>query len=126
MAGGRPPVTLPENAEALAAGAAFNGSPNPEIAAMLGCAESTLKRRFGPILRKQRALRKVAIRGYQMQAAKKGNPALLIWLGKQELGQRDMIEFAPGDIEKMTDEQLEAVASGKVGTQLRLVAGGRG
>jgi len=48
--------------------------------------------RFGRILQKGRALRKCHLRLKQTEVALAGNPAMLIWLGKQELGQRNIPE----------------------------------
>lgn len=63
--------------------------PDSEIAAFLGVGETTLKRRFGPLLKSEREAGKANIRRWQMDLAQKGNATLLIWLGKQLLGQRD-------------------------------------
>jgi hypothetical protein len=104
------------------AGAAFAGSPDAEIARAIGCGESTLKRRFGPVLVTQRALRKVSIRQWQMAAARKGVPALLIWLGKQDLGQRDVVDLTPEDLEKLPTDVLDRIARGDAPT-LALVQG---
>ena len=113
-------------AEQQVLAAAYQGSPDREIARILGCAESTLRARFSAELRKQRALRQLAIRSWQQAAAKKGNPALLIWLGKQPeskggLGQRDEVTFGAGiDLDKLTDAELEAIASGKAKPRLKI------
>lgn len=120
----RPERVLPPDAEKVAGAAAFAGAPDRDIAHALGVAVSTLKRRFGPELTKQRALRRIEIRRAQTVAARAGNATMLIWLGKQELGQRDVLEWAPGDMSKYSDEQLEAIASGRVKNQLRLVRKG--
>ena len=83
---GRPPITIdPKIVEAMAQA----GAPNVEIADFLGCSVNTLTRRFVKILTKNRAGRKVRLRRLQWTAAEAGNPALLIWLGKQELAQRE-------------------------------------
>lgn len=66
--------------------------PDDEIAAFIGCGESTLKRRYGPVLKEERKAGLANIRAWQYQAAKKGNPTMLIWLGKQLLKQSDKIE----------------------------------
>lgn len=68
------------------------GCPNTEIAIMVGTSENTIRRRFGEVVDKGRAKRRATIRGWQYEAAKKGNVAMLIWLGKQELGQSDKQE----------------------------------
>lgn len=128
--GGRPPFQWAPDAQAQVLAAAFQGSPDREIAAILGCAESTLRARFSAELRKQRALRRMAIRSWQQAAAKKGNPAMLIWLGKQPeskggLGQQDEVSFGRMDMSKLSDAELEAIASGKARPRLKLEDGGK-
>ena len=129
--GGRPAFSWGPEAEQQVMAAAFQGSPDREIAGILGCAESTLRARFSAELRKQRALRRLAIRSWQQSAAKKGNPAMLIWLGKQPeskggLGQRDEVTFGAGlDLDKLSDAELEAIASGKGRPRLKVEDGGK-
>jgi len=50
----------------------------------------TICARFGRALEKGRALRKRLLRQRQTEVALAGNPAMLIFLGKQELGQRNI------------------------------------
>jgi hypothetical protein len=68
------------------------GASNVDIADFFGCDEGTIRRRFSEILTKGRAERKIALRVWQWKAAEAGNVAMLIWLGKQELGQADRVE----------------------------------
>ena len=83
---GRPRIVVdPKVVEAMSQA----GAPNTEIADFLGCSVDTLTRRFADLLTKSRAGRKVRLRRLQWTAAEAGNPALLIWLGKQELAQRE-------------------------------------
>jgi hypothetical protein len=65
-----------------------------EIAGVLGCNVDTIRERkkepeFSGALEKGRAAGKASLRRMQWAAAKGGNPTMLIWLGKQWLGQRD-------------------------------------
>jgi hypothetical protein len=60
-----------------------------EIAAFLGVSETTLKRRFGPVLKTAREAGRANLRAKQFQMAIAGNVTLLIWLGKVLLGQRE-------------------------------------
>lgn len=70
---------------------------NAEVAAFFGISERAVELRmqnskeFREAIEKGRALGRVSLRRKQMQAAEQGNPAMLIWLGKQLLGQRDVI-----------------------------------
>ena len=68
---------------------AFRGASNRDIAAYFDCDEATIRNRFSALLHKKRAERRMDIRDGQTKAAKEGNAALLIWLGKQELDQTD-------------------------------------
>lgn len=69
-----------------------------EIAIFFDVDIATIKRRFQHDKKfKQAADRgftegKLSLRRWQMQAAEKGNPALLIFLGKNFLGQKDQVD----------------------------------
>jgi hypothetical protein len=63
-----------------------------EMAAVLGCDESTLTRRFAQVIKEGRETGKMSIKRKQYEIAMKGNCTMLIWLGKNILGQRDMPE----------------------------------
>ena len=62
-----------------------------EIAAILGCAVRTLQNdaEFMRVYQKGIETGKKSLRRLQWAAAHKGNTTMLIWLGKQYLGQRD-------------------------------------
>jgi AraC-like DNA-binding protein len=68
-----------------------------EIAQFLGISVDTLCRAcqrkynlsFAEYFGQKRGIGKVALRRAQWQVAQSGNPALLIWLGKQYLDQKD-------------------------------------
>lgn len=62
------------------------------ISAMLGTCEQVVRRRFKKEYNLGRAKRLAAIAKGQWDSAKGGNVAMLIWLGKNELGQSDKIE----------------------------------
>ena len=69
-----------------------------EIAAICGVSHDTLLRRknddpvFLEAIEQGRAKGRVSLRRLQWKAANSGNPTLLIWLGKQILGQSDKAE----------------------------------
>lgn len=65
------------------------GCKNTEIADFFNCSVDTITNRFSDILLKGRAELKRTLRKAQIDFALKGNATLLIWLGKNELGQRD-------------------------------------
>lgn len=68
-----------------------------EIAHVLDVSEDTVERwckrtyelGFADAYKKSSAFGKTSLRRYQFEAAKKGNSTMLIWLGKQYLGQTD-------------------------------------
>jgi len=60
-----------------------------EIASVVGCSVDTLERRFAEVIKKGREQGKASLRRRQFELAMAGNPTMLIWLGKQNLGQRD-------------------------------------
>lgn len=63
-----------------------------EIAEALGYDENTLKRNFEIFLIKGKANLKERLKRKQIQVAMQGNVTMLIWLGKQYLGQAEKIE----------------------------------
>jgi len=63
-----------------------------EIALVLGCNKRTLERRFVAVLEKGRARLKTGLRHKQVQLAMAGDKTMLVWLGKQLLGQKDRTE----------------------------------
>lgn len=109
--------------EQYVAAMAYSGASDREIGDMLEVDHKTIANRFSPLLRKQRAARRLKLRQLQWKAAEKGNAALLIFLGKQELDQKDQIELTVEDLALCTDEQLRAIVEGRpVG---RLMSGER-
>lgn len=68
------------------------GLTNIEIAQYFGYHEATLRRNFDEFLTKGRIELKKSLRKKQIDVAKKGNVSMLIWLGKQYLGQSDKIK----------------------------------
>lgn len=62
-----------------------------EIAAVLKIAVSTLQN-FRAVIKTGREHGKQSLKRMQFKAAEEGNAALLIWLGKQYLGQKDKVE----------------------------------
>ncbi len=72
------------------------GLTNKEIADALGYDENTLKRNFEIFLIKGRINLKERLKRKQIETAMKGNVTMLIWLGKQYLGQKEKIEAEGG------------------------------
>jgi len=65
------------------------GCTNTEIAAFFECNETTIRKRFSEYLTKGRESGKIRLRKKQFEVAMSGNVSMLIWLGKQVLGQTD-------------------------------------
>jgi len=74
--------TLVERAAAL-------GLTDDEIGQLLGVSRWTVERKAAAALNRGRAKLALRLRRMQWRAAKRGSAAMLIWLGKQYLGQRD-------------------------------------
>jgi hypothetical protein len=66
--------------------------PLIEIAAALNVHPDTLRDRYSTLIDKGRAKGKQTLRRIQWDAAQKGNVVMMIWLGKQLLGQSDKVE----------------------------------
>lgn len=72
-----------------------------EIAGALGVSYDTLERRckddndckFADYSDEKRAAGRASLRREQWKVAHSGNPTMLVWLGKQMLGQRDRQDF---------------------------------
>jgi hypothetical protein len=65
---------------------------NEEIAAVVGCSSDTIERRYAVNIKTGRARGRASLRRIQWEAAQKGNIGMMIWLGKQLLGQTEKIE----------------------------------
>lgn len=96
---GRPPLDI--DAEQVLKLAQL-GCKNNEIADYFGCSPDTIEKRFAAELVKGRSEVRMSLRRWQLEAAKRGQIAMLIWLGKQMLGQQDrtILELAkvPDDV----------------------------
>lgn len=92
-----------------------------EIASVCDCSVDTLERRFAELIKKAKDKGKSSLRRHQWESAQKGNVTMLIWLGKQLLGQTDktVIEdknhIDPNDYKDVPREQLLRLAKGNIG-----------
>ncbi len=100
--------------ERLVRAMAMSGAQNKEIAEFCGCSPEIIGRRFRDVLSEGRAARKLRLRQRQFQAAMDGEVAMLIWLGKQELGQVDERTVKVGDLSRFSDDELAQLAQGKI------------
>ena len=69
------------------------GCSNREIADFFGCTESLISKSYSSFITKGRSKGKIRLRQLQHKAAEAGNVTMLIWLGKQRLGQTDKTEL---------------------------------
>ena len=69
------------------------GCTNREIASFFGCSEDLIKKSYSQFITKGQDEGKTRLRKLQWTAAEKGNVPMLIWLGKQVLGQTDKQEL---------------------------------
>ena len=87
-----------------------------EISGWFDCSEDTIERAvkrehdmlFADYFKKKSAGGKVSLRRKQYQSALGGSVPMMIWLGKQHLGQKDRTEVDTNvKFEGMTDSKLE-------------------
>ena len=74
------------------------GCTDTEIASFFDISRTTLERNYEHYLTKGREEGKIRLRQMQWASAKKGNVAMLIWLGKQILGQSDKQEITTTEL----------------------------
>lgn len=88
-----------------------------EIAAWFRCSEDTIERwckriygkTFAAVFEEKRQGGRISLRRAQFQEAIKGNTALLIWLGKQYLGQTDVEKSDRKEIKEKLHEIHETI-----------------
>ena len=68
------------------------GCTNKEIGEFFGCSADLIEKSYSEFLIKGRVKGKIRLRQLQWRAADKGNVAMLIFLGKNLLGQQDRLE----------------------------------
>lgn len=110
---GRPKADISEEHVVALAKA---GCTVEEMAAFLKVNKKTLERRFGKAIEDGRLTRNVSLRRKQVELAMNGDRTMLIWLGKQLLGQSEKSQITgkddgpikhQHDVQAMTDEQLD-------------------
>jgi hypothetical protein len=112
-------IVPPQEVEDLAA----LGCKNHEICDWFGINKTTLIRNFETELTKGRENLKQSLRRAQIAAAMSGNVVMLIWLGKNILGQRDnnydAVENSPlpwtssttdSEVEEIKEENTDEIA----------------
>ena len=74
------------------------GCTNTEIASFFGCSKDLISKSYSKNVAKGQDSGKIRLRKYQWTPAKNGNVAMLIWLGKQYLGQTDKQEVTTTEL----------------------------
>ena len=81
------------------------GCSTVEIAKLHNCDEHTIRKRFKDELERGRESMKIKLRQLQWKTAEQGSNAMLIFLGKQYLGQSDRNELElVGNLENLLKE----------------------
>lgn len=88
---GRPKIELDVK---MLEGLAKIGCTDEEMATLLGVSSDTLVRNYAESIKRGRAEMKMSLRRLQIKLAEEGNATMAIWLGKQNLGQKDKVEHA--------------------------------
>jgi hypothetical protein len=109
----------PRQVEQLAA----IGCSYAEIAAVVGCSHDTIERRFALVIKEGHEKRNASVRRAQYEVGVKNkNATMLIWLGKQFLGQTDKIDYSNtsdadliAEAKRLFGGNTEAVIAGAVG-----------
>jgi hypothetical protein len=91
------------------------GCSTKEIASYFDVSDDTINRNYAAEMDKGRDELRIGLRKLQLKAANNGNIAMLIWLGKQLLGQQDKAII---ELTKIDDAQFVAEA------QRRLISAG--
>jgi|SRR6056300_242689 hypothetical protein len=73
------------------------GCTNKEIADFHGCSADLIEKSYSEYLIKGRSKGKIRLRQLQLKAAENGSAAILIWLGKQMLGQTDQADTSESE-----------------------------
>jgi hypothetical protein len=110
---GRPKKNIDENQVVKLA--AINCS-YAEMAAVLDCDEKTLSNRFSQAIKKGRETGKMSLKRKQYEVAMGGNVTMLIWLGKQMLGQSDRTQI---ELSRVPDDVLVAEAERRLSGQTK-------
>ena len=112
--GGRPPKEIDEDTVKKLASIMCTME---EIAYVVGCSVDTLENRFSEIIKEGKAKGRTSLRRHQFLAAEKGNTAMLIWLGKQFLGQSEkqqIVQYtseAPFEIDELDKKEALDIVS---------------
>lgn len=77
---------------------------NTEIASFFNISTDTLDRRCADIIKRGRLAGSAHLRDLQWNKAEEGSERMLIWLGKQRLGQRDQTDVQVSSVKPLVVE----------------------
>jgi IS30 family transposase len=97
-----------------------------EIADILNCGRDTIYRHCREELDRGRAEGRMRLRTMQFKSAQSGSASMLIWLGKQILGQRDQQEIINVDEEekRLSDDEVDDILKKITGNDTNKKKGG--
>ncbi len=104
--GGQPLNICGEDVKNLAA----HGNTQEDIAEILGCSRTVITERFADSYKRGMADLRASLRKHQVTLAENGNPAMLIWLGKNMLDQVEprAVEQFGAEIARVGGQTAEA------------------
>ena len=82
------------------------GATIKEIADVEACSEDHISKHYSDFISKGKAERNIRLRKAQIELALSGNCSMLIWLGKQYLGQKDTPDADREELPSGFDIQL--------------------
>lgn len=94
-----------------------------EIAGFFDCSEDTIEnwckktyrgQTFSDVFKRKSAKGKISVRRKQFQVAESGNATMLIWLGKQYLGQAEKQEVAVSSVDESIKEMDDYFSNKKL------------
>lgn len=80
-----------------------------EMSSILKVSVDTLERRFADVIKEARNGGKMSLRRWQWKMAEKENLGMLVWLGKQYLGQSEKVEQKQNV--QVTKEETKSIVS---------------
>jgi len=76
---------------------AMSGLTNDEMASILNVSDDTLINNYSGVIKRGRANLNMSLKRRQIKAAMEGNATMLIWVGKQYMGQKDRQDISHED-----------------------------
>ena len=124
MSGGRPKRTFTDEEKQQIEQMAQDNCHLDTIALALSIAKTTLVRRYGTFIEQKRAQGRTELSHQQKEKCAKGDSAMLIWRGKQDLSQTDkQVIETKSDAVVMSEADRQALADLAREYKLKLARG---